>query len=475
MVVTLAAVDVAFERLVLDSVGRILLDDHDRRKAAAGLVAISARLPEIPKVVFKHKVTTIAAANAEVLAFSPDQSAAAAARKLTELLRGDYEAALAHRSLLEGELRHLVDVLGESAVVLKGFCNARFYPDGYVRWMRDIDLMCASWDDAVELLEHLLARGYEYDGDESPWVKADADRGRPLYGQIFLIRPAGSDFYRVDIHYGTYSVGYSGYLDLAVADSSTTVDVVGCQVRVFKPETCLLIAQSHALSDGYVAIKDVNDFVAIATSGQPVDWAAAARKLRAHQLGPQAALLARHIRTLYTDQRVLSAADAVLATVAIGKRTLWQTHNRSWTLRAVVNTSFAYRWHRRRGDFAAVAAWRAVQCFAFYIRRLKLDVRARSPRERLLRRIMPQPDLPRWRLRPDACTLLIDTAVVEALVGSGGSRSVEDFSVSDAPVAGIRVLSRAGFDILDVRGRLFVPTLDLLIPPAHAAALPSPA
>jgi hypothetical protein len=171
---------------------------------------------------------------------------------------------------------------------------------------------------------------------------------------------------------------------------------------------------------------------------------------------------------------VLAAANALLAALDVRTSTLWQTHNRSWTLRAVVNTSFAYRWHRHRGDLPPTAIWRALQCFAFYVRRLKLEVRNRSLREALLRRIMAQPDLQGWRLRPDACTLLIDASVVERLAGGAGSRRA-GITPRSGPSEGIKVLSQAGFDFVDVRGRLFVPTLDLLIPPAHVAALRSSA
>lgn len=462
-------VDVRFERIVLDSVGRILLGPVDRRNAAASLVSVADRIGEIPAVVFKHKVTTIAATNAAVLSDSSDARVTQVASTLQRLLRPDYEAAMRHRALLEAELGRLANVLGQSAVVLKGFCNARFYPNGYVRWMRDIDLMCDTWADAMGLLERLLEVGYQYDRDESSWVKADHRRGRPLYGQIFLIRPEGEDFCRVDIHYGTYSVGYSGYLDLDIIASSTLEQVADHPVRVFEPEACLLIAQSHALSDGYVAVKDVNDFVSIAVSRPEVDWAAAGCRLRGYRLAPQAALLARHVASLYTDHRVVGAAKTLLAALDTPRRTLWQTHNRNWTLRAVVNTSFAYRWHRHIGDPTVLSAWRALQCFAFYIRRLELAVRPRSFAERLLHRMMARPDLRMWRLRPDACTLLIDSAVVAALAAEPDvDGPVEAVAVDD----GIRVLSRRGFDFVAVRGRVFVPTLDLLIPPAQAACAP---
>lgn len=465
-------VDVPFERLVLDGIGRLLLEDQDVASAASALRQISERLPEVPAIAFKHKVTTVMYKNAQLLGQLTDAEVSATGARLVDLLEEDRGAALMHRKLLEQELARIVEILGHSPVVLKGFCNARFYPPRYVRWMRDIDLLCEDWDEALVLLDRLLELGYRYDEDESPWVKADLSRGRDLYGQIFLIRPEGGDFCRVDIHYGTYSVGYSGYLNIDLNQSSTTAEVGGRNVRVLKPGACILIAQSHALSDGYVAIKDVNDFVAMAISGEDLDWQAVGTALRQHRLTTQASLLARHVLSLYSEPRVISAAKALLEECGTPRWSLWQTHNRSWRLRAQVNASFAFRWHLSRGDRATRAACRAVQCYLFYIRRLQLSVRPRSRRERLLRRLMATPDLGLWHLRPDACALLIDAAVIQRLAADLSGQQDGKQGLAATVADGIEVLTRDGYQYIRVRGRTFVPTLDLIIPPGQAAALP---
>jgi hypothetical protein len=463
-------VDVPFERVVLDGLGRMLLSPGDVAHAAEAVVRTADRLGEIPAIAFKHKVTTIVAQNAETLRTHDDERVAATAGQLADALAGDLADALRHRRLLETELVEISELLGDRATVIKGFCNARFYPEPYVRWMRDVDVLCASWEDAVLLLNLLLERGYRYDHDESPWMKADGARGRRIYGQIFVIRPAGDDFCRVDIHFGTYSVGYSGYLDLDLAEAGTHAEIGGRRVRMLKPEACVLIAQSHALSDGYVAIKDINDFVALATGSEPVDWHRVGRRLRQHGLHPQAALLARHVSRLYTDERVRAAATRLLEACAPQRWTLWRTHDRSWRLRARVNASFAYRWHRLRGDGIAIAAVRSGQCYLFYARRLRLEVRTRSLRERLLRAAMAEPDLARWRLRPDACTLLIDAEVVRRLNGApGGGEAGNWQAVAD----GIELAGDAGREYVRLGGRTFVPTLDLLIPPVQAAGVPA--
>ena len=124
--------------------------------------------------------------------------------------------------------------------------------------------------------------GYEFDLVESPWVKADDANHRPMYGQVFLVRPDAEDVARVDVHFGTYSIGYAGYLRTSLRDLSTTMRLACGDVGVLRPEGCIVLAQAHALSDGYVSVKDVNDFVAIASSGEEVDWERAGEDLRAH-------------------------------------------------------------------------------------------------------------------------------------------------------------------------------------------------
>lgn len=470
-----STVDVAFERELLDSLGRLLLSDQDVQHAREGILKVQGRVTEAAPVAFKHKVTTIVSANARSLMADDDPAVASAAARLAAQLADDEEAALAHRALLLEEVQRISGQLGDRAVVIKGFCNARFYPIRYTRWMRDIDLLCPSWADALDLLESLLIDGYEFDLDECSWVKADPAHGRDLYGQIFLIRPIGTDFSRVDIHFGTYSVGYAGYLDLGkdLFDQTSVGDSI---INVLRAELCPLIAQAHALSDGYISAKDVNDFVALSTSRE-VDWKAIGALLRNHELHPQATRLANHILRLYDDQTVREAAQQLLQGLGTqSTRTMWQTHNRDWRLRARVNTSFAYRWRMRQGAHAAAGALDAMRCFLFYIRRLDLTVRDRSPRERLLRSLMATPDLQRWRLRPDACTLLIDAGVVRRLTNEQQAATSplpvhvsSDFNVVEP---GIAVGGTKGNEVVLLGSRAFIPTFDLIIPPEHAAMAP---
>jgi hypothetical protein len=354
-------------------------------------------------------------------------------------------------------------------MILKGFSNGRFYPPPYRRWMRDIDLFTPSWRDALALVEELLHLGYEFDRHESPWVKADAAAHREEYGQVFLVRDEGADIARVDVHFGTYSVGYAGYLTTRLADLATTTEVASGHVSVLKPEGCIVLAQAHALSDGYIAVKDVNDFVAAASSGEEIDWDRVGLELRRHALQPQAALLAHHCLRLFDDKRVIEAAASLLSAVGAPRHTIWRAHDRSWRRRAAVNASFAYRWARkvRRHSFVA-ASVDAVRCYLFYVRRLHLEVRRRTTAEKALHWLMAKPRLAAWQLRPDACTLLIDAGVVASL----SPHRTPEVAQSRPVDAGIEYIATHRHEFVRLSGRLYVPTVDLLIDPEHAAAVP---
>lgn len=466
----MTTVDVKFEKSVLDTIGRILLTDHDVQAAAEALHPLSARLDELVPTLAKHKVLTIAHTNLERLHDSRSAVGALAGRVLDIVRPAALEAA-SHRRLIEQQAADVGRALGtlgdrsSEVVVVKGLCNARFYPEPYKRWMRDLDVFVATWKTAIALLDVLLESGFEYDPHEHPWIKADLAKGRGDYGQIFLIKPVGTDFSRIDIHFGTYSAGFSGYLRSRLTDRSETVHVDNVAIPVLPPERVLLLAQAHALSDGYVAVKDVNDFVAV-TSTRSVDLDEVARSLNEHELTPQAKLLTDHVRRLYDDERVHAAATELGRLLKGGSRS-WRLHDRDWTLRARINADFTYRWHRSIGDGIMRSAVRSAQCFAFYARRLRLEVRPRTLRERLLHQFMPEPNLRDWQLRPDACTLLIDVTSLESPSQSRPRGAVEHRRRHSEEVEWLTV---GGREVLRVRSRLYLPTLDLILEPAHVDA-----
>lgn len=466
----MAPVDLEFERTVLDGLGRILLTERDIEHAGLVAANVLRRPGGLLPVLSKHKVVTIAAANLDRIVARGAGVGADAARELRKLVEDAAREAHKHRAIIEEEAATFAGLLPRlgsregDVAVLKGLCNARFYPAPYMRWMRDLDVFVATWESAMLLLDVLLEAGFGYDTKEHPWIKADEANGRPVYGQIFLLRPVGDDFSRVDIHFGTYSAGFSGYLQSSLTDRLQTVRAGSATLPVLRPERALLLAQAHALSDGYVAIKDVNDLVGAAVT-QTVDWDELARSIRDHQLSPQTRALAEHIESLYDDQRVKTAMAALRESLPTGKRG-WQVHNRDWTLRARVNANFTYRWHRSVGDSRLRSLKRGTQCYAFYIRRLTLAVRPRTWRERLLRRFMPDSDLEHWKLRPECCTLLIDVQSLGAASGFAGLPAVR---TSEHPGA-VEWISVDGHQLLRVRSRLYVPTLDLILDPSHALA-----
>ena len=466
----MARVDVPFEQLVLDGFGRLLLTDRDHERGAGVLDEVRTRSDELVPVLSKHKVVTIAETNLNRLA-AGSATRSAIAQDLLQIVQPAADEARRHRMLIEQEAARFAQLLvdigdrAEDVAIVKGLCNARFYPAPYMRWMRDLDVFVARWESATLLLDVLLASGFNYDSHEHAWIKADLPR-RTDYGQIFLIRPVTDDFSRVDVHFGTYSAGFSGYIRSPLTDGTQRVEVLGTMVPVLRAERALLLAQAHALSDGYVAVKDINDFVAIATTCD-VDWAEVATSINDHQLAPQAMRLATHVLSLYDEDRVRSAAEE-LSDRLTGRARRWRVHDRDWASRARINADFTYRWHRSIGDSVVTSIVRCMQCFAFYVRRLRLEVRHRTVRERLLRRFMPEPSLRDWGLRPEACTLLIDATSIAATTDvssvPSGRRERKRHSSE------VEWLSVQQHDILRVRGRVYIPTLDLILDPEHVAA-----
>ncbi|MYU48207.1 hypothetical protein GTV15_17555, partial [Streptomyces sp. SID7803] len=137
-----------------------------------------------------------------------------------------------------------------------------------------------------------------------PLVQGGSSRGgRAEYGQLFLVRESGGRFSRVDIHFGTYSVGAGGYLDLPLTDFYEPV-AQGLGYQGVNPTGTLLIMFAHALSDGYVSVKDVNDTVSLALTRTDVDFGRLGREIRRHSLEPQARVLADQLSRLYRDERI---------------------------------------------------------------------------------------------------------------------------------------------------------------------------
>lgn len=441
-----------FERLVLDRLCGTLLTPARRDRAAAALPTLAGRVEQLRAVLNRHKGYTYFADSLARLAGEP-QAAELAGHFATELA-----ARRAHYDLLTAELEWLraAGSAVSGCVTIKGFSTARFYPDPEARWSRDIDLFVPSWDQTLHVVELLRGRGYEFDPGECPWIKAEPARGRAEYGQVFLIRPVGDGYARVDIHFGTYSAGSGEYLRPALTDFYEP----GAEPRLDATGT-LLVMFAHALSDGYVSVKDANDCVAMATASAEVAWPTLRTEIHRHSFGPQAALLARYLTEQHDDPAVTEFAARLGEAAACRGPTLWQMHNRNWVRRAAINADYTLRAALRQRRGLLTALTRAAQCFAFYVRRLDVGVRRRSLREWLLLQFMPTSDLLRWQLRSDSCPTLVHVDH-PALAGALDSPKIPQ-RLRPTPLPGVWVGDR----LVLMGSDLFLCTWDQLIDPGQ--------
>lgn len=415
-----------FESFVLDTYATLLVDPERVERAAAGLPRLGARREEVARVLRVHKALPQYRFGLGQLAAAQTGQGGGPAADAAAWFSDEAAELSSHLGLLRGELAWIAgrpEVADAGLAVIKGFNNARFYADPAPRWSRDVDVYVPDWASSLALVGLLRERGYAFDEEECPWFKGEPQRGRAEYGQVFLVRREGSRFSRVDIHFGTYSVGAGDYLDFPLTDFYEPVGE-GVGYQGINPTGTLLVMFAHALSDGYVSVKDVNDSVSLALTRDDVDFGVLAREIRRHSLEPQALLLADHLAATFRHERVTAFAAGLRRSAGGGRRSaLWRMHDRDWHRRAAVNTRHAFgsALRQRRGPAAAVR--RAVQCAVFYNRRLSVAVTERTLRQRLLVRLMARTDLTRWRLRPDACPTMIHTGHPALAAAAGPGRA----------------------------------------------------
>ncbi|MEV1049965.1 nucleotidyltransferase family protein [Streptomyces sp. NPDC049887] len=437
-----------FASSVLDTWATMFVDPERTERAAAGLHRLEGRRRAVGDVLRLHKAVPQFQYGLDQLAAKGPEAHRARAAAAKSWYGAEAGQLADHLGLLSQELAWLAEqpeVAGADLAVIKGFNNARFYRDPSPRWSRDVDVYVPHWAACLAVVRLLRERGYVFDEEECPWFKAEFEHGRAEYGQLFLVRAEEGRFSRVDIHFGTYSVGAGEYLDFPLTDFYEPV-APDLGYQGVNPTGTLLVMFAHALSDGYVSVKDVNDTVSLALTRDDVDFGRLAREIRRHSLEPQALLLADHLTRLYRDPRIGGFAWA-LRRAAGGGRTspLWRMHDRNWHRRAAVNAVHAYRSTLRRRRGPLVAARRAGQCAVFYNRRLSVTLNDRTLPQQLLVRLMARTDLTRWRLRSDACPTMIHTGH-PALTGVAPDRlAAPDGSavglprLRPTPAAGVRV------------------------------------
>ncbi|MEV4114743.1 nucleotidyltransferase family protein [Nonomuraea sp. NPDC049695] len=193
--------------------------------------------------------------------------------------------------------------------VIKGLAYRDLYPRPDLRHMGDIDLQAPTWPIALAMVGWLRDRGWQWDTSEYPWLKWD-DAGM-LYGQLPLVLPDNATpVARVDMHIGPFSVGHAGLLPLI---GWRRGEALGVPVTVPDRETSIALLTAHAVGDGLLSMKDVNDLHLLLQTGTP-DWTSTVELCRAAHVSEALSLLLSALEDAYPGhdlpQGVLAAAGS---------------------------------------------------------------------------------------------------------------------------------------------------------------------
>lgn len=448
-----------FEPAILESLATIATCPEDLRRSEERIAKLSGLGPqELLRVVARHKAFTLVDAKRSTAEIPrPVQG-------LLAVLDEPVRRAREHYELLESEivwLSTLHELRTAQVALIKGFSTARHYPKKGVRWSRDIDLFIPSWGQTVELLAQLRHHGYAFDERESPWFKSSGpdERRETVYGQVFLVRQVSDGFRRLDIHFGKYSVGYCGSTSIV---PSNDYEASAGNLSVLSGTTTLNVMFAHALSDGYVSIKDANDFAAMAVVGTPVEWDRVGAEVKRLALQPQARLLAEFVTANYLNPLVIESAHRLSEAVGVGRSRPWRMHAQDWPLRARVNTFQTARSQAQSRPLAFLP--RTVRAYAFYRPRLSIAVQKRSRRRTLYHALLAKSKfLPPLKLRCDACPIMISTGH-SALVGHP-SLNADGAVWSGTGLAGVQATKIGSRTHLRIADDQFIVSYDQLIVP----------
>jgi hypothetical protein len=177
------------------------------------------------------------------------------------------------RARIEALVRHEGDVLsliGREAEALgfpvwavKGLAARPKYHDPGVRDLGDLDLMVAGVDEAIRLTDRLCSAGYEFHGQELPWIKRSLETG-VIYGQFSLKRGAPEQEPAIDLHFGGYSIRHCGLHRLGDGDRRPGL-------RYYSTQQNLPLIVGNAAGDHEITTKDLSD-LAIAMTDEAIDW-----------------------------------------------------------------------------------------------------------------------------------------------------------------------------------------------------------
>lgn len=420
------------------------------------VVAILSRLGNDAAVLLKrHRVVLMAQHRLQELGFRPEDAPAFA--------RG-FSSVLGRLTKRTPGLRRTETMLTVAAAELsipifgmKGLAARAAYPRPELRDVRDADVWVPDERAGWHLAGWLQDQGYAIDRRELPWFKAEPGSGR-LYGQIKL-RPAERPLLDVDIHFGRYSVGHAGGIEVPTLDDSPGW-------RLLPVDANLGPMLGNAVGDSFVTVKDCNDIVAALSILGRASWEAfLGRVERAGLPSELAGILARTSDLQSLDdgsrQRVsdyLARARPKMLSPLTGPT--WRSRCRSAVLGG---------WHEGRHRGVSHAIRLAATAYRYYRRPLMLTsgftwdrVTLSSVNNWTCIRLVP-PDLA-WQTLKQR-----DSGKAEP---PGPSVRLAPISAA-RPVCGSSVIQRLPTSVGDlciVSNHVYVPTVYYRLPPALVAA-----
>ena len=358
----------------------------------------------------------------------PTEQVATVQKRLDELITAERLRCAAARPELTAVLAE-APALG--ARIMKGLALREHHRRPELRHEGDIDLHVPEWNAALATSRWLRQRGWVWDTTEFSWLKS-TDGGH-LYGQLTLVLPDNDDpISRVDLHIGPYSVGHAGNMPLAGWRDTT---VLGVPAQEPDRETTLALIAAHALNDGVMSMKDINDLYELLVRENRTDWATVEELCRSAQAVDVLAQLLALTGQIYPELGL--PAGAVNGPLALSLTP---------AERADRAARYAYRDERARGadDDAAIAV--AEEARRYY----SADLRPR---------VAPpgSPVPPRNR---QTCCRLLPASTWESLAANVSLDRADDVPIDETQwEPGLTLITQGPGTVLRAGDEIFVPTV----------------
>ena len=214
-----------------------------------------------------------------------------------EYIHGD----LTHRLLQEQTRlakRFLADRI--DALFIKGCAleALSIYPAGSHRVMKDIDILVPDWRTAWNAMSILAEWGYTILNTVA--LRPSQANQRLLNGTLEAARYEGSTRIKISVVVSPFMITITEDLHIDLWQDAIEVASEGVTFRIPSIEHTLLLLIAHGLQDGFIRLRDVNDFaMLLEKGGRELDWYLVERHLKRNGLVCQLLRLLRWLDRLY--------------------------------------------------------------------------------------------------------------------------------------------------------------------------------